>query len=113
MGHYLSEMVGPPFTTSVEFPLNDDSKSRIKERFLADKEGDLDITLNYQTITEDNGRKWFELHYSFSGSRCFMSLESSDIQDIIGVFPLFKIGRELERKRRSAIDRAYSLYLTQ
>jgi len=102
MGHYYSEMVGPPFDFFVKCKLKDQQKEEIRKKFNLGRAVS-DINLTYNTITTDKSRKWFEIHYN-AENNCFIPTGIAKITELFGDKIVSKYDQQIEKQREILIS---------
>lgn len=105
MGHYLSEMTGPPFEIQVDVVVDNKlfEKLIIKKLQLPKNSKILDI--DFHSITESvPHRNWFEVHYNYyEGTNCFTTVTEKEGAELIGTKRYIECLKKLEKRRKEVL----------
>lgn len=100
MGHSLADFEGPPFDFSIECNLNKKQKDLIRQKFFKKKERIFGIKLDYESITDDENRKWFEIEYNPTREgENLQNADSGDILKVLGEKYFLRVNKNLEKRR--------------
>ncbi len=99
MGHYASEISGPPFIVGLQCELNEVQSKTLENLIKPGKEKISNLKLKIETVTTDKTRKWFNLTYDSDNLSHIKESNFEEISDLLGKeYVSFYLGK-LESKR--------------
>lgn len=105
MGHYLSEMTGPPFEIQVDVVIDNKLFEKLVIKKLQLPKKSRILSIDFHSITESvPHRNWFEIHYNYyEGTNCFTTITEEEGEKIFGTERYIKHLKQLEKRRQQVL----------
>ncbi len=105
MGHYLSEMTGPPFEIQVDVLVDNKLFEKLVIKKLQLPKNSKILSIDFHSITKSAPRRnWFEVHYNYyEGTNCFTRVTEKEGAKLIGTKRYIEHLKKLEKRRKEVL----------